>query len=106
MGYVSRRKTTFHNKNKFRSPGRAFLWHWRGGKPPKTVLRAGYGIFYNRFTYDLLLNTNRYSLDQPGSGADDPVQPQWNPAGSAHGRVLRRYPTFYRVQPSLNAPAT
>ena len=27
--------------------------------PPKTVLRAGYGIFYDRFSYDYLLQAER-----------------------------------------------
>lgn len=35
----------------------------RNGKPSKTVLRAGYGIFYDRFTIESLLGINR-SLEQ------------------------------------------
>jgi hypothetical protein len=76
-----------------------------GGKQPKTVLRAGYGIFYNRFTYDLLLNTNRYNLDQLGQVQNI----QSNPDGTPPGNTTENspaLPTFYRTQPGLNAPAT
>jgi hypothetical protein len=76
-----------------------------GGKQPKTVLRAGYGIFYHRFTYDLLLNVNRYNLDQLGQ-----VQTiQSNPNGTPPDSTTEEspgLPTFYRTQPGLNAPAT
>jgi hypothetical protein len=75
-----------------------------GGKPPKTVLRAGYGIFYNRFTYDLLLNTNRYNLDQLGQVQSIQSNPNGTPPGSTT-EASPALPTFYRTQPGLNAPA-
>jgi len=76
-----------------------------GGKQPKTVLRAGYGIFFHRFTYDLLLNANRYNLD--GLGQLQTIQSNPNgppPDGGTQESIP--LPTFYRVQPGLNAPAT
>jgi Carboxypeptidase regulatory-like domain/TonB dependent receptor len=76
-----------------------------GGKPPKTVLRAGYGIFYNRFTYDLLLNTNRYNLDQQGQVQTIQSNPNGTPPGSTTEDALA-LPTYYRAQPGLNAPST
>ncbi len=75
-----------------------------GGKQPKTVLRAGYGIFYNRFTYDLLLNTNRYNLDQLGQVQSIQSNPDGTPPGSTTEQSPA-LPTFYRTQPGLNAPA-
>jgi hypothetical protein len=75
-----------------------------GGKQPKTVLRAGYGIFYNRFTYDLLLNTNRYNLDQLGQVQNIQSNPNGTPPGSTT-EESPSLPTFYRTQPGLNAPA-
>ncbi len=75
-----------------------------GGKQPKTVLRAGYGIFYNRFTYDLLLNTNRYNLDQEGQVQTIQSNPDGTPPDSTTEKSPA-LPTFYRTQPGLNAPA-
>ncbi len=75
-----------------------------GGKQPKTVLRAGYGIFYNRFTYDLLLNTNRYNLDQEGQVQSIQSNPNGTPPDSTTEKSPA-LPTFYRTQPGLNAPA-
>ena len=75
-----------------------------GGKQPKTVLRAGYGIFYNRFTYDLLLNTNRYNLDQQGQVQTIQSNPNGTPPDSTT-EESPALPTFYRTQPGLNAPA-
>jgi hypothetical protein len=46
------------------------------------VLRAGYGIFYNRFTYDLLLNTNRYNLNQQGQVQTIQSNPNGTPPDS------------------------
>lgn len=33
--------------------------------PPKTVLRAGFGIFYDRFTYDLVETQQRFNQQNP-----------------------------------------
>jgi len=87
-----------------------------GGKngSPKTVLRAGYGIFYDRFTYDLVLQQERlngtiqqqftfanpnFFLDQ--SGKAPPLSVLLNthqPAAIA--------PTIYRPNPNLRTPYT
>ena len=69
------------------------------------MLRAGYGIFYNRFTYDLLLNTNRYNLDQQGQVQTIQSNPNGTPPDSTT-EESPALPTFYRTQPGLNAPAT
>ena len=47
------------------SPRFSLAWALDGkhGKPSKTVLRAGYGIFYDRFTIESLLRINR-SLEE------------------------------------------
>ena len=33
--------------------------------PPKTVLRVGFGMFYDRFTYNLLLTQQRFNVNGP-----------------------------------------
>ncbi len=107
ISYGLRFETQNHIANKVNFAPRVALSYGigGGGKPPKTVLRAGYGIFYNRFTYDLLLNTNRYSLDQLGQVQTIQSNPNGTPPDSTT-EESPALPTFYRTQPGLNAPAT
>ncbi len=107
VSYGLRFETQNHIPNKINFAPRVALSYGigGGGKPPKTVLRAGYGIFYNRFTYDLLLNTNRYSLNQQGQVQTIQSNPNGTPPDSDTEETAA-LPTFYRVQPGLNAPAT
>ena len=107
ISYGLRFETQNHIANKVNFAPRVALSYGigTGGKQPKTVLRAGYGIFYNRFTYDLLLNTNRYNLDQLGQVQNIQSNPNGTPPGSTT-EESPALPTFYRTQPGLNAPAT
>ena len=43
------------------APRLGFAWGIGGGgkSAPKTVLRGGFGLFYDRFTQDLVLNADR-----------------------------------------------
>jgi len=106
ISYGLRFETQNHIANKVNFAPRVALSYGigTGGKQPKTVLRAGYGIFYNRFTYDLLLNTNRYNLDQLGQVQNIQSNPNGTPPGSTT-EESPALPTFYRTQPGLNAPA-
>ncbi len=106
VSYGLRFETQNHIANKTNFAPRVALSYGigTGGKQPKTVLRAGYGIFYNRFTYDLLLNTNRYNLDQLGQVQSIQPNPDGTPPGS-QTEESPALPTFYRTQPGLNAPA-
>ena len=85
ISYGLRFETQNHIPNKVNfAPGVALSYGiGGGGKQPKTVLRAGYGIFYHRFTYDLLLNVNRYSLDQQGQVQTIQSNPNGTPPDSA-----------------------
>jgi hypothetical protein len=87
-----------------------------GGKngAPKTVLRAGYGIFYDRFTYDLVLQQERlngttqqrftfanpnFFLDKNGTAPTlSALLSTQQPAAIA--------PTIYRPNPNLRTPYT
>ena len=91
VSYGLRFETQNHIPNKLNFAPRVALSYGigGGGKPPKTVLRAGYGIFYNRFTYDLLLNTNRYNLNQQGQVQTIQSNPNGTPPDSDDGRVCR-----------------
>ena len=92
-----------HNKADF-GP-RVALSYGIGGKQPKTVLRAGYGIFFDRYSYDLLLNVNRYNLDQQGQLQSIQSNPNGTPPDSSAEDSIP-LPTYYRTQPGLSAPAT
>ncbi len=78
-----------------------------GKTQPKTVLRAGFGMFYNRFTYDLALQTLR--LNPNGTGQtqyviDNPTFYPNIPTPSQLGSSTS--PTYYRSSPNLRAPYT
>lgn len=78
-----------------------------GKTQPKTVLRAGFGMFYNRFTYDLVLQTLR--LNPNGTGqtqfvVDNPTFYPNIPSPSELGSSTSA--TFYQASPNLRAPYT
>jgi len=54
------------NKTDF-APRLGIAWGIGGNakNPPKTVLRAGFGLFYDRFTYNLLLPQERFNVLAP-----------------------------------------
>jgi hypothetical protein len=107
VSYGLRFETQNHISNKANFAPRVALSYGLGksGKQPKTVLRAGYGVFYNRFTSDLLLNANRYNLDQSGQVQTIQSNPNGTPPDSGTERSVG-LPTFYRTQPGLHAPTT
>ena len=85
------------------APRIGLAWGLGHGKtPPKTVLRAGYGIFYDRFSYNYLLEAERqngitqlqYIVNQPDFYPLIPPQ-----------RVLEQLaktsPTVYQVAPNI-----
>jgi hypothetical protein len=106
VSYGLRFETQNRIQNKANFAPRVALSYGFGpsGKPPKTVLRAGYGIFYNRFTDDLLLNSDRYSLDQKGQVQSIQPNPNGTPPDSTTENSVA-LPTYYRTQPALNAPS-
>ena len=102
----------FSNKANF-APRLGFAWGIDGNakKPPKTILRAGFGMFYDRFTSNQILEQDRYGGIDPLlyqiriqvlnptfylSGA--PLPPDQLPPGTT--------PTIYQTNSSLRAPYT
>ena len=82
-----------------------------GRAAPKTVLRAGFGMFYDRFGQNLLENSYRYS---GGLGSQQSITLQ-NPdffspqltfaqVSQAGGSIAA--PTTYRISPDIRAPYT
>lgn len=67
VSYGLRFETQNHLANNLDfAPRLGLAWGIGGhGKPPKTVLRAGFGTFYDRFTYNLLLQQVRFDQAAP-----------------------------------------
>ncbi len=85
---------------------------------PKTVLRVGYGMFYDRFTYDLIEQAQRLNgvneqqtiyaatstapiTCQPGS-----IPPTTILATNCSTPSVLSSPTIYQINPNLRAPYT
>ena len=101
------------------APRIGFAWGLGGGgknKSPKTVLRAGFGMFYDRFTSDLLMQAERvnglnqaqlvisspaYCPDSPGLACLN-LPPQ--PCATASAQVDPNACSRYRIDPNLRAP--
>ena len=91
----------------------------QGKNPPKTVLRVGFGTFYDRFTYNLLLQQARFNEAAPvqtqylianptffiGTNPSC-VSPIPVPIPPACGSATGSQNIVYRYNPNLQAPYT
>ncbi|MBV8050893.1 MAG: TonB-dependent receptor [Acidobacteriaceae bacterium] len=76
----------------------------RNNPSPKTVLRAGFGIFYERFSYNLIEQAERLNgITQQQFIVSNPVFFANIPSTLAGAQVS---PTIYQVSPTLQAPRT
>jgi hypothetical protein len=83
------------------APRLGFAWGLGKGKSAKTVLRAGFGVFYDRFGEDLILNAERlngFNQQQYIVGSPDffPTIPPVD--------TLTATSTNYQIDPNLRAP--
>src|SRR5579863_398825 len=90
------------------APRLGLAWGVGGGKgsSPKTVVRAGFGIFYDRFTEDLVLQADR--LNGVNQQQFVVTSPDFFPA-IPPPITLAAYatlPTAYQIDPNLRAPYT
>jgi len=100
------------------APRLGLAWGIGGGgrknAAPKTVLRAGYGIFYDRFTYDLVLQQERLNgtVQQQFTFANPNFFLDSNGNAPPLGTLLTTQqpaavaPTIYRPNPNLRTPYT
>jgi hypothetical protein len=89
------------------APRFSFAWApgAHGNKPAHTVIRGGYGWFYDRFAGDNLMqalrnngiNQQRYVIDNPAFTQDAP------PASQLASESTAAAPTIYQVAPNLKA---
>ena len=88
------------------APRIGFAWGLGKGKSAKTVLRAGFGVFYSRFEEGLILNAARLNgINQQQYIVNSPDFYPTIPALSTltAGDVP---PTVYQIAPNLRAPHT
>jgi hypothetical protein len=118
-------QSSIHDKADF-APRLGVSWGLGSTKSaPKTVLRAGYGIFYDRFTEDLVLQAGRlnginetqtiYALTNPVPGTcpagvidpatNQPAPIQFSQCSPPPGSSTTS-PTIYQINPNLRAPYT
>ena len=91
------------------APRFGFAWGIGGGgkSAPKTVLRGGFGLFYDRFTQDLVLNANRlngvtqlqYTVPLPPSACFSDLK-----SPSCTGSFTPPTRTTYQIDSNLHAP--
>ncbi len=87
------------------APRLGIAWGLGGGKkPPKTVLRGGFGIFYDRFTSDLVLQQDRLNgiTEQTTIVQSPDFYPTILPPGTFQGA---QSPTIYQTNPNLRSPS-
>ena len=91
------------------APRLSFAWGLgRGNASPKTVLRAGWGMFYDRFDEQYILQADRlngttqqqFIVNQPNFY---PIVP---PQGSPLLNTAKTFPTVYQLSPNLRAAYT
>jgi Carboxypeptidase regulatory-like domain len=101
------------------APRIGFAWGLGGGgknKSPKTVLRVGFGMFYDRFTSDLVMQAQRVNgLNQaqlvisnpaycPNSSGLTCLSLPTQPCASANSQPNPNACSKYRIDPNLRAP--
>ncbi len=90
------------------APRLGFAWGV-GGKsgPPKFVLRGGFGIFYDRFQEEQILEAERLDgITQEQFVINNPACPSLTDISACTGVVTPATPTRYEISPSLQAPYT
>lgn len=108
LGLRFESQTDIHDHADF-APRVGLAWGLGGGKSSKTVLRAGFGLFYDRFQYAQVLqaerlngvNQQQYLITNPDFF---PTLPPVNALASLAGATTT--PAVYNVDPSLRTPYT
>jgi hypothetical protein len=93
------------------APRLAFAWSpgMKSGRPPKTVIRGGAGIFYDRVSEDLILQATRFDgVRQSQFLIPGPALLGFYPQvpSAAALQHLEQFKTVVRVAPDLRVPYT
>ncbi len=101
-------QNNFSDKHDF-APRIGVAWGIGGSakNPPKTVLRAGFGIFYDRFPYNLVLQQYRFDGNtQQTYQVENPTFYLSNIPPVSQLPVATTAGTIYQVNSNLHAPYT
>jgi len=89
------------------APRVSLAWGLGHSQRPKTVLRGGYGIFYDRFSYDYILQAERYNgSTQQQYVVSNPDFFPLIPTPAQLTTLATNSPTSYQVQSNLHVPYT
>ncbi len=90
------------------APRLGFAWGIGGNakNPPKTVLRAGFGMFYDRFTYNLELQQLRYNINGSLQNEFQVPNPQVFYPQTPDLTSSAATTNVYKDNPNLHAPYT
>ena len=97
----------FSDKSDF-APRLGVAWGIGGSakNPPKTVLRVGFGLFYDRFTYDLVETQQRFNENNPLQMQMQIQNPEFFPTVPDPLPAGTGVSTSYAFNPNLQAPYT
>lgn len=88
------------------APRLGIAWGLGRGKSTKTVLRTGYGIFYDRFGEGSILNAERFNgINQQDYIVENPTFFPNIPSVASLSANLAS-PTIYQIAPNLRTPYT
>ena len=88
------------------APRLGIAWGLGKGKSTKTVLRAGFGVFYDRVTENYILNAERYNgiNQQQYIVASPTFFPTIPPVSTLTASLVT--PTIYQIAPNMRTPYT
>ncbi len=103
------RQNNIGNGNNF-APRLGFAWGLGRGPAPKTVLRAGFGMFYDRFNQSYVMQQSRTNGNDPQKQylIDFKNNPQITPFTTIPSNldIAQVSPIVYQIDPNLHAPYT
>jgi len=103
LGLRYENQTNIHSNVNF-APRLALAWSpgASGAKPPKTVFRTGFGIFYDRFSENFTLNAERFNGSNQINYIVNSLDP--DPARRAAAALLLSQPVFSSDGSVTNVP--